>query len=158
MATGGNLPYRRLCREFGAGMTCSEMVLADKLVKGGERPLLRRHESEDCFGIQFTGKHPEVMAEAAVIAVEHGARYIRLDAIAYLWKTLGTTCLHLRETHLVVKVLRLLLEASGQPVRLVTETNVPHEENVSYFGAGDEARSEERRVGKECRSRWSPYH
>jgi len=79
MATGGNLPYRRLCREFGAGLTCSEMILADKLVKGGERPLLRRHESEDRFGVQFTGKHPEVMAEAAVIAVEHGARFLDLN-------------------------------------------------------------------------------
>ena len=79
MATGGNLPYRRLCREFGAGLTCSEMVLADKLVKGGERPLLRHHESEDRFGIQFTGKHPEVMAAAATIAVDHGARFVDLN-------------------------------------------------------------------------------
>jgi sucrose phosphorylase len=96
--------------------------------------------SEDQVDLNFA--NPEVLIEMVDIFfryVEHGARYIRLDAIAYLWKTLGTTCLHLRETHLVVKILRLLLEASGQPVRLVTETNVPHEENVSYFGSGDEA-------------------
>ena len=96
--------------------------------------------SEDQVDLNFS--NPEVLVEIVDVLfryVEHGARYIRLDAVAYLWKTLGTTCLHLRETHLVVKVLRLLLEIAGQEVRLVSETNVPHEENVSYFGNGDEA-------------------
>jgi tRNA-dihydrouridine synthase 3 len=79
MAMGGNLPYRRLCRQFGAVRTCSEMVLAHKLVKGGERPLIRHHESETDFGVQLAGKHPEVMAEAAVIAVESGAKFIDLN-------------------------------------------------------------------------------
>ena len=79
MATGGNLPYRRLCRRFGAVRTCSEMVLAHKLVKGGERPLIRHHESETDFGVQLAGKHPAVMAEAAGIAVEAGARFIDLN-------------------------------------------------------------------------------
>lgn len=79
MAMGGNLPYRRLCREYGAVNTCSEMILADKLIKGGERPLLRHHESESDFGVQLTGKRPEVMADAAVLAVEAGARFIDLN-------------------------------------------------------------------------------
>ncbi len=79
MAQGGNLPYRRLCREFGAQLTCSEMVLADKLVKGGEGPLLRHHESEDAFGIQLCGKRKESLTEAARIAVDSGARFIDLN-------------------------------------------------------------------------------
>jgi len=79
MATGGNLPYRRLCREYGAVRTCSEMVLAHKLVKGGERPLIRHHESETDFGVQIAGKKPEVMAAAAEIAVESGANFIDLN-------------------------------------------------------------------------------
>ena len=79
MAMGGNLPYRRLCREFGAVRTCSEMILADKLIKGGERPLLRHHETETDFGVQLTGKRPEVMADAAVFAVESGASFIDLN-------------------------------------------------------------------------------
>jgi tRNA-dihydrouridine synthase 3 len=79
MAQGGNLPYRRLCREFGAVNTCSEMVLADKLVKGGERPLIRHHETETDFGIQITGKRPEIMADAARIAVDNGARFVDLN-------------------------------------------------------------------------------
>ena len=79
MAMGGNLPYRRLCREFGARHTCSEMVLANKLVKGGERPLIRHHPDETDFGVQLAGKHLDVMAEAAVIAVEAGAQFIDLN-------------------------------------------------------------------------------
>ena len=79
MATGGNLPYRQLCCEFGADRTCSEMVLADKLVRGGERPLLRHHDSEHHFGVQLCGKKADALAEAAQIAVAAGARFIDLN-------------------------------------------------------------------------------
>jgi tRNA-dihydrouridine synthase 3 len=79
MAQGGNLPYRRLCREFGAQLTCSEMVIADKLVKGGEKPLLRHHESEETFGVQLCGKNADRLAEAARLAVDRGARFIDLN-------------------------------------------------------------------------------
>ena len=79
MAMGGNLPYRRLCREYGAVRTCSEMVLSEKLVKGGERPLIRHHPDETDFGIQIAGKRPEAMAEAACIAVDSGARFVDLN-------------------------------------------------------------------------------
>jgi len=81
MATGGNLPYRRLCREYGADLTCSEMVVADKLVAGSraELPLLRSHPLEATFGVQLCGKRPEVVAEAARRAVALGARFIDLN-------------------------------------------------------------------------------
>jgi tRNA-dihydrouridine synthase 3 len=79
MAMGGNLPYRRLCRSFGAQLTCSEMVLAHKLVTGGEKPLLRHHAEEDAFGVQLAGKHAEAMAEAARMAADAGARFIDLN-------------------------------------------------------------------------------
>jgi glucosylglycerate phosphorylase len=72
--------------------------------------------------------------------VAHGAQIIRLDAIAYLWKELGTSCVHLKQTHEVVRLMRDLLDAVAPGVWLLTETNVPHQENISYFGAGDEAR------------------
>jgi tRNA-dihydrouridine synthase 3 len=79
MAMGGNLPYRRLCLSFGAQLTCSEMVLAHKLVAGGEKPLLRHHPDEDAFGVQIAGKHPDVMAEAARIAEQAGSRFVDLN-------------------------------------------------------------------------------
>ncbi len=66
--------------------------------------------------------------------VEHGAEIIRLDAIAYLWKEIGTGCIHLPQAHAVVKLWRAVLDAVAPGVLLITETNVPHEENISYFG------------------------
>jgi sucrose phosphorylase len=72
--------------------------------------------------------------------LQNGARVIRLDAIAYLWKQLGTSCIHLPQTHEVVKLLRDVLDMLAPDVLLLTETNVPHDQNISYFGDGDEAR------------------
>jgi sucrose phosphorylase len=87
--------------------------------------------------------NPDVLLEiieVLLLYVEKGADLIRLDAIAYLWKKIGTTCIHLEETHRVVKLFRAVLDVVAPHVIVVTETNVPHEENVSYFGDGtDEA-------------------
>ena len=85
---------------------------------------------------------PDVLIEMLDILlyyVQRGARMIRLDAIGFLWKKIGTTCMHLPETHLCVKLMRDVLDDVAPGTILITETNVPHEENVSYFGAGDEA-------------------
>lgn len=68
--------------------------------------------------------------------VRHGARLVRLDAIAFLWKESGTTCLHLPQTHAVIRLMRALLNATAPGTVLVTETNVPHADNISYFGDG----------------------
>lgn len=68
-----------------------------------------------------------------------GCRILRLDAVAFLWKEIGTDCLHLPETHQVVKLFRDVLEIVSPRTVLLTETNVPHEENISYFGQEDEA-------------------
>ena len=79
------------------------------------------------------------MVDILLTYVANGARVIRLDAIAFLWKAIGTTCLHLEQTHAVVKLFRSVLEIVAPHVLLLTETNVPHSENISYFGDGDEA-------------------
>jgi sucrose phosphorylase len=80
------------------------------------------------------------LAETLVDYVVHGARFIRLDAIAYLAKEVGTTCIHLPATHRFIQFLRSLLDACAPRVALITETNVPHADNISYFGqGGDEA-------------------
>lgn len=68
-----------------------------------------------------------------------GCRILRLDAVAFLWKKAGTDCLHLPETHEIVKLIRSFVEVVAPETILLTETNVPHEQNVSYFGKGDEA-------------------
>ena len=84
--------------------------------------------------------NPEVLLEIIDILLTyamHGARFIRLDAIAYLWKEIGTSCLHLPQTHAVVQLLRAVLDEAAPHVRLITETNVAHSENVAYFGDGN---------------------
>ncbi|HFD80951.1 MAG TPA: alpha-amylase [Gammaproteobacteria bacterium] len=75
-----------------------------------------------------------------LLYIQNGARIIRLDAIAYLWKEIGTSCINLPQTHEVVKLLRDVLDVLAPDVLLLTETNLPHEQNISYFGQGDEAR------------------
>ncbi|MGA0333044.1 MAG: sugar phosphorylase [Kiritimatiellia bacterium] len=97
--------------------------------------------SADQVDVDF--RNPEVLLaylDLLLLYVRRGARMIRLDAIAYLWKESGTPCIHLWQTHEVVKLMRELLEWVAPGVILLTETNVPHEENISYFGDGDEAR------------------
>ncbi|HEY4723859.1 MAG TPA: alpha-amylase family glycosyl hydrolase, partial [Anaerolineae bacterium] len=69
--------------------------------------------------------------------VERGAEFIRLDAIAYLWKEIGTTCIHLPQTHRVIQLLRAVLDEVAPQMLLITETNVPHQDNVAYFGDGE---------------------
>lgn len=82
----------------------------------------------------------EKMIEILLFYVRKGASILRLDAIAYLWKEIGTTCIHLRQTHDMVKLFRSVLDIASPDVVLLTETNVPHNENISYFGNGrDEA-------------------
>lgn len=90
--------------------------------------------------IDLNYANPEVLLEILnllLFYLRQGATIIRLDAIAYLWKKSGTTCIHLPETHRVIKLLRLVLEEANPEVVLITETNVPHQENISYFGEFD---------------------
>ncbi len=68
---------------------------------------------------------------------QRGASFLRLDAIAFLWKEIGTNCLHLPQTHAIIQLFRAVLEAVAPHVRIITETNVPHQENLSYFGDGN---------------------
>ncbi|MGD2187332.1 MAG: alpha-amylase family glycosyl hydrolase [Desulfobacterales bacterium] len=82
----------------------------------------------------------EKMIDVLLFYADQGATILRLDAIAYLWKEIGTSCIHLPQTHDMVKLFRALLDLVAPDVMILTETNVPHDENISYFGDGhDEA-------------------
>ncbi len=91
LTRGGNLPFRRLCREFGATATCSEMVYAHQLVKGrGREPaLLRHHHSEDNFGVQLAASKPKLAAEAARLSQEWGAKFVDLNCGCPIYDTVG---------------------------------------------------------------------
>lgn len=86
--------------------------------------------------------NPRVLLEMLRIMrfhIDRGVRTFRLDAVAFLWKIPGTRCLHLPQTHAVVRLLRLLADFCVEPLVLITETNVPNVENLSYFGNRNEA-------------------
>lgn len=96
--------------------------------------------SDDQIDINFHS--PKVLLESIDILLMYaanGGRSIRLDAIGFIWKKLGTTCIHLEEAHEIIKLWRIILDEVMPGTLLITETNVPHKENVSYFGGGDEA-------------------
>ena len=96
--------------------------------------------SHDQVDLNF--QNTEVLKEFVKIIrqyLNHGVRIFRLDAVAFLWKKIGTNCLNLPETHEIVRLLRTLIEASQPNAIIITETNVPNRENLSYFGNGNEA-------------------
>ncbi len=76
--------------------------------------------------------------DAMFFYIEKGATLIRLDAIAFIWKEIGTQCVHLVQTHELIQLIREVLHEVAPEVIIITETNVPHHENISYFGSGDD--------------------
>ena len=92
--------------------------------------------------IDLDWSNPDLVAEMLRVIdlyISHGARLLRLDAVAYIWKVPGTTSIHLPETHEMVKMLHTLLAARAPVASIITETNVPDRENRTYFGDSDEA-------------------
>ncbi|MCC5941347.1 MAG: sugar phosphorylase [Balneolaceae bacterium] len=95
--------------------------------------------SDDQIDVNFA--NPDVLFEYLDIFffyLSKGLSVIRLDAVAFIWKEPGTNCIHLRETHEIVKLVRTLTDCFAPEATIITETNVPHKENISYFGEGDE--------------------
>ena len=96
--------------------------------------------SHDQVDLDF--RNPEVLKQFVSIIrhyMDHGVRIFRLDAVAFLWKIPGTSCLNLEETHEIVRLLRTLVEHAREDAVLITETNIPNRENLSYFGNANEA-------------------
>jgi sucrose phosphorylase len=86
--------------------------------------------------------NPDVFLEfidVILFYLKNGARILRLDAIGYLWKRLGTSCIHLTETHTLIKAMREIAKLIRPDAIIVTETNVPNRENLTYFGNRNEA-------------------
>ncbi len=89
--------------------------------------------------VDLNYQNPQVLLEiidVLLFYVSQGAEFIRLDAIAFIWKEIGTSCIHLPQTHRIIQLFRTILDIVAPNVMLITETNVPHAENVSYFGNG----------------------
>nr|WP_286241008.1 sugar phosphorylase [Neptuniibacter halophilus] len=96
--------------------------------------------SQDQVDLDF--RNPAVLKEFVRIIrlyLDHGVNIFRLDAVAFLWKVPGTSCLNLAETHEIVRLLRTLIEYACPTAMIITETNIPSRENLSYFGNANEA-------------------
>ncbi|WP_321368146.1 sugar phosphorylase [uncultured Desulfuromusa sp.] len=122
------------------------------VVRPRQSPLLTRVETDrgaDKVWTTFSAdqvdtnfSNPDVLLEyikVLLFYLSQGARFIRLDAVAFLWKEWGTSCLNLPQTHEIVKLLRDILTTVAPKTVLLTETNLPHHQNLSYFGDSDEA-------------------
>ena len=96
--------------------------------------------SYDQIDLDF--RNPDVLLEFITLILKlssYGIKIFRLDAVAFIWKETGTTCLNLPETHEIIKLLRDIVDQLDKNIIIVTETNLPKEENLSYFGKNDEA-------------------
>ena len=119
------------------------------VVRARQHPLLTRFAtsegdrwvwttfSEDQADLDY--RNPELLLAITNVLLNyarHGASAIRLDAVGFLWKEAGTASIHLDETHKIVQLMRAVLDVTYPDVLLVSETNVPHRENISYLGDG----------------------
>ncbi len=92
--------------------------------------------------VDFDFRNPKVLQafiEIIRLYIENGAKIFRLDAVAFLWKIVGTTCINLIQTHEVIRLIRTLVEHVDPTIMLITETNIPNRENLTYFGNANEA-------------------
>ena len=101
---------------------------------------LWRTFSPDQIDLNF--KNPSVLLRFIKIIIHlinNGVTIFRLDAIAYLWKQNGTKCINLSQTHEIIKLLRVVTSLLNVQTLIITETNLPEKENLSYFGKNNEA-------------------
>ncbi|MDF1853865.1 sugar phosphorylase [Pseudooceanicola sp.] len=142
----GHEPFDRFFFEASPEDDLSEVV------RPRTHPLLRRVEtsrgprhvwctfSHDQVDLDF--RNPEVLLEFLRIMrlhMDNGVRIVRLDAVAFLWKQIGTSSIHMPQTHAIVRLMRHFADYAVEPLILLTETNVPNAENLSYFGNRNEA-------------------
>ena len=144
----GQEPFDKFFYEADPSEDLSEVVRprTTPLLQEVETAMGDRHVwctfSHDQIDLNF--ENPEVLLEILRIIrlhVDMGVRIIRLDAVAFIWKEVGTKCIHLPQTHAIIQLMRLLADYASEPVILLTETNVPKAENLSYFGKRNEAHS-----------------
>ncbi|AUC88466.1 MULTISPECIES: sugar phosphorylase [Alteromonas] len=115
-------------------------------------PLLRETETADgvkhvwcTFShdqVDFDFRNPKVLlafVDIIKLYIDKGTKLFRLDAVAFLWKIVGSNCINLSQTHEVVRLLRTLIEHVDPSIIIITETNIPNRENLTYFGNANEA-------------------
>ena len=120
-----------------------------QVVRPRTLPLLTRYERADgpswvwttfsADQIDLNYRDPATLLRVLNVIItyaRHGARFLRIDAATYMWKEIGTSCVSLDNTHRLIQLFRAVLDLTYPGTMIITETNVPHEENISYFGDG----------------------
>ena len=111
--------------------------LLTKFKRKGEEIYLWTTYNPDQIDINFANENVLLeIIDVILFYADKGARVIRLDAIGHIWKKLGTSCINLKETHIIIQLIRAILDEIFPDTLLLTQTNVPHRENISYFGNG----------------------
>jgi len=111
--------------------------LLTKFKRKGEDIYLWTTYSADQIDLNFANENVLLeIIDVILFYASKKARVIRMDAIGHIWKKLGTSCINLRETHYVIQLIRAVLNEIFPDTLLLTQTNVPHKENISYFGNG----------------------
>ncbi|XP_014216652.1 tRNA-dihydrouridine(47) synthase [NAD(P)(+)]-like isoform X2 [Copidosoma floridanum] len=137
LTTVGNLPFRRICKEFGADITCGEMALAPKLLKGirEEWALVKRHESEDVFGVQIAGNNPGVLARCCqVLSDETEVDFIDLNVgcpIDLIYRQ-GAGCGLLNRTSILESAVKSASEVLNIPFTVKTRTGVYADKPITH--------------------------
>ena len=114
-------------------------LLTPFTLTNGETRFIWTTFSADQIDLNFA--NPEVLISMVDVLLDYlkkGADYVRLDAVGYMWKTPGTNCIHLEKTHQLVKLFRAITNLVAPGTVIITETNVPHKDNISYFGDGED--------------------
>lgn len=148
--------FQNFIRQKGVGKDYFFTAALDEdlsqVVRPRTNPLLREVETAEGIKhvwctfsfdqVDLDFRNPEVLNQFVNIIrlyLDKGVTIFRFDAIAFVWKVPGTTCLNLPETHEIVRLLRTLIEHAEHEAVIITETNIPNRENLSYFGNNNEA-------------------
>ena len=148
--------FKQFIKNQSPGKDYFYSVTADydisQVIRPRATPLLREVHTDD--GIKYVWctfshdqvdlnfRNPAVLEEMAKIIklyLDNGVQIFRLDAVAFLWKEAGSSCLNLNQTHEIIRLLRALIEYTKPGSIIITETNIPNRENLSYFGNANEA-------------------
>ncbi|KAJ1881055.1 tRNA-dihydrouridine(47) synthase [NAD(P)(+)]-like protein [Coemansia sp. RSA 1722] len=138
LTTVGNLPFRRICKQFGVDITCSEMALASNLLQGqqSEWALLKRHSSETLFGIQLAGNKPDTLGRAAeLVSRECLVDFIDINMgcpIDMAYNTGGGSAL-LAHPSKIQRMVQMLNKVTDCDVTVKIRTGINSSDNLAHL-------------------------
>lgn len=137
LTTVGNLPYRRICKEFGADVTCGEMAMCTALLQGApqEWALVKRHHTEDLFGVQLCGNNPHTLTRCAqMLENETNIDFIDLNLgcpIDLVFKE-GGGCGLMRRQNVLEMCIRSMSTVLSLPLTVKTRMGVYTDTNIAH--------------------------